>query len=193
MRCLADGVMQQLSDSELTDVERSEVERHLSQCDRCRARLQEMKNSVAMARAGLEKLNPALVEIPQWTITPIEVDRSRFSSESGFQVCEKRVTWLQGLVTVAAAAALWFVFFPVDHRPLPTDSSISRLMAQLPPVAEDPQRMWREQCVVITVVDKVTGSVERIITSSTSDRVVRESFQPVHSSIDDSSEQRKGI
>jgi hypothetical protein len=187
MNCLSDGVLQAYLDGELSPDEHTAAERHLAECDSCRLRSRQHQDALAALRADLARLDPPEIEVPDWNTVLHQRTRERSRREPA------RITWLQSLIGVAAAAALWFAFFPADRKPPTANNGLDRLIAQLPPLGEDPQRMWREQAVVITVVNKTTGSIDRFITSSAGDRVVRESFGPSHNNIEDSSIPRRGI
>jgi hypothetical protein len=194
MSCLKDDTIQAYLDGELTATEKAATEIHLAACDACRARCRRQQETLTALWTDMSKLDPSAVEIPDWSsVLETRNQQAPARVTSGHRPVESRITWLQCLIGIAAAAAIWFVFFPTHRVTLPADRGLESLQTQLPPVGEDPQRMWREQCLVITVTDKTTGSVERFITSSTSDRVVRESFEPNHNDTDDSSILRRGI
>jgi hypothetical protein len=194
MSCLKDDTIQAYLDGELSATEKAATELHLAVCDACRAHCRQIQDALTAVKVELSRLDPPAVEVPDWSMV-LETRKQQAPSHktSGHRSVESRITWLQGLVGVAVAAAIWFVFFPAHREMPPPGERFESLLAGLPPVGEDPQRMWREQCMVITVTDKTTGSVERFITSSTSDRVVRESFEPNHNDTDDSSILRRGI
>ena len=185
-------MLQAYLDIELSPTETTAVEKHLAECDACRSRCDRRREAIAAFRAEFSKLNPGAVEIPVWSPAPLSHERSgrRAVSKPGV----RRITWLQGMVTVAAAAAaVWLAVSPSHREFHPTDDPLDRLQAQIPPVGEDPQRMYREQCLVITVFDRSVGSVERYIASPETNRVTRESLAPGHSVSDDSSKLKKGI
>ncbi len=190
MNCLKASTLQAFLDGELSPDEKSAVDRHLAECEICASRCRRLQKAIAAFRTDFSKLDPETVEIPE--CSAILVERQR-TSRANHRPGSAHITWLQGLVGVAAAAAIAFAFWP-SHRQSPTmDPGLNYLLAQLPPIGEDPQRMWREQSLIITVVDNTDGSVKRFITSVANDRVQCESLRPGHSKIDDSSKLRKGI
>jgi len=190
MNCLKESELQAYLDSELSPGEKAAVETHLAECSACRLRSNQLQETIAAFRTDFARLDPAPVEIPEWSADLVERRRkSRTSHRPG----GAHITWLQGLVGVAAAAAIAFAIWPSHRQSSPTDPGLAYLLSQLPPVGEDPQRMWREQSLVITIVDNTDGSVKRFITSAASDRIQCESLKPGHGTNDDSSKLRKGI
>jgi hypothetical protein len=194
MSCLNDDTIQAYLDGELSAAERAATELHLVACDACRARYHRRQETLTALWTDISKLDPPTVEIPDWS-SVLETRKQQVSNHktSGHRSVDTHITWLQGLIGLAAAATIWFVISPVHHDTPPSPDVIDSLLAQLPPVGEDPQRMWSEQCMVFTVVDKTDGSVNRYIASTTNDRIIHESIKPGHNPIEDSSKLRKGI
>lgn len=59
MSCLPDGVLQAQINRELSESERKDTERHLAECRRCRARLEQLERESRQVVSRLSELDPA--------------------------------------------------------------------------------------------------------------------------------------
>ncbi len=178
MKCADDGTLQAYLDSELSESTAQTLAEHIGECQLCQTRLAEMQAAAERLRNSLLELNPANIDIPKWDTPSLTANASQPAESPPTMPLRTTLPgWLRPLTAVAAGFVL--TFWSYHHFSPSPPAEPHRMAAEwpLPEVTTDPNRMWHERSLVITVVDHNTGTTERIVTSNRDGGTTHETLQ----------------
>lgn len=178
MKCADNGTLQTYLDSELATSAVRDLTEHLGECQRCQSRLAELRAAAESLRNSLQELNPEDIDIPKWDAPTLTTSASQPAQSTPTTHLRRTLSgWLRPLTAVAAGFVLTFWTYQYFSSVPPIELHCEASEWPPPQVTTDPNRMWHERSLIITVVDHSAGTMERIVTSNRDGGTTQETFQ----------------
>jgi len=176
MKCLTRETLQRLIDGELDGSERQATERHLEQCSECSSRVDVSRSGIAQLHEHIARLTPEAPPVPGF-VSP----QRRHAGA--------RVRWTD----VAATIPFWLhqhwkpvlpaclvlslvVVYGLTRHGQPEVWPVQYDEWEDVNLGRNPNELWHERQMIITVDDIRTGTRTRITTSTINENITSESY-----------------
>jgi hypothetical protein len=176
MKCLTRETLQRYIDGELDGAERQTTERHLEQCSACSARVDVLRSEIAILHQHIARLTPEAPPVPGF-VSPQR--RHAGARVRWTDIAATIPFWLhkhwKPVLPACLVLGLIIVFGLTKdgHRevwPVVYDEW------QAAGLGRNPNELWHERQLIITVDDIRTGTRTRITTSTINENITSESY-----------------